>query len=482
MPHPPSRVKLARDKPHLGLANVKYHQSILHKHVAQDIRTAATVRDANHAKPRQRIHHVPVDEVDGADEELDAVENDGNDGGYGVAGCKVGAVRPEVDGGGREGLADGLGDVGWQVAKRGAAVDNVRVLCRVGRLAKLPAIWNDGVERVLVCRGGLVHEVGLWTVARLATYDKTSPRKRTCNDHIQRRRPAGIQPGGSGNAAPRNHTGRVVAVDGDAEERRDPSLTDHAREQRRVLDLAGWVMAVAAGAEIRVGEGWKGEAQQAARLVVAEPVGRGGKTSLLPLDRQVPKGDVGISHGPAHNLSVPVVNVHVLPWDNGARRKAARIDGAKRAGALGHDLARVVDARKVALDYPRVGATGIQQKGHRNPVPDYLGRVLRAISIGRRDILVAKPADLSLVGTEDGSNRPGVGLGSAEALDSLRVLARAGELGRDRGTTCPGNLESDARRRVPKDLFVGDGSHHGRHGTKAVEHVLPGCAAHGKTR
>ena len=61
-------------------------------------------------------------------------------------------------------MADGLGEVGWEVAESGAAVDDVGVFGRVCGLAELPAVGDDCVEGVLVGGDGLVDEVGLWAV------------------------------------------------------------------------------------------------------------------------------------------------------------------------------------------------------------------------------------------------------------------------------------------------------------------------------
>src|SRR5688572_4145187 len=120
----------------------------------------------------------------------------------------------------------------------------------------------------------------------------------------------------------------------------------------------------------------------------------------------------------------------MLGWGDRPVLEVSRALWAKAARHLGNDKAHVIDALKVVMDGPGVGAARVEEEVHGMVVPEDLGGVLRAKGRRAGDVFVAEAADLALVSTKDGGHRLDIGPGGARAVDPLCGCSGIKRLGR----------------------------------------------------
>lgn len=227
-------------------------------------------------------------------------------------------------------------------------------------------------------------------------------------------------------------------------------------------------------AKVGLGESWKGKSQETAGVVVPIPIRCVGEGHLLLVDRDVADGDVGVAHGTGDELAIAIADEEVLGWGDGAVPKVPGALWSKATSHLGNDEAHVVDALKVTVDGPGVGAARVEEKGHCSVVPEDLGGVLCAKGRRAGDVLVAKAAYQALVSTQDDGHRLGIGPGGARPVHLLCRCRGMEKLGcRRLGMGGLGSCEADADgRRVDHPFMTRDGCQRGFDGKGAAGQSL----------
>ena len=279
------------------------------------------------------------------------------------------------------------------------------------------------------------------------------------DDHVQSGTPAEVRADCRSDSAKGDHARRSIPVNGDAKQGINQALAHHAGKQGRVLNLAAIVVVGARVAIIGIGQRRERQTQQAARVVVSEPIRGVREANLLLLDGDISNSDIGEAHGAGDNLAVSILDKHV-----GRRIGATVLEGigvglAKAAGRLGKILASVVNAVEVFANRPRVGAASVDEQRQGMAVPGGLNGILGAISRGGRDVLVAKATGMALVDAQNGSCRLAIeihdrAMTMRDRAKLVDIMADRNDLGRRDRTNPLGNMVTDPGRSMLQHVWM----------------------------